>query len=114
MRFPPLPPAPIAPPFIQGAEAEQEQYAHARQAFAVSMAGQPVANTRLSGRAVRRPTWWDARSPQIFVTHPAIHDAIATSATGYVTATPHLPGRLSAAGWDGESGPTAPAITGVI
>lgn len=113
---PPISPT-TAPPFVQGAEAEQDQYGHARMGFAVALSGQPVGNRRLSGRAVPTGTLGpapDVRSPQIFTSHPAIRYAVQDTPTGYVSAMPHLPGRMGPAGWDGESGSMAPTETQAV
>lgn len=90
-----------------GQLAEQDQYARARAAFTVALTGRPIDNRSLSGTG-RLVTYADVRSPQHFVVHPAIRDAVQTTSIGIETAAMHLPGRQSYAGWDGESGATSP------
>jgi hypothetical protein len=107
--LPYIPPVSGAAPAAVGALADQDQYARARAALTVSIVGRPVDNRSLSG-AGRTVTYADVRSPQHFVSHPAIRDAVATSAVGIETAAAHLPGRQSYAGWDGEPGANAPTI----
>lgn len=107
MIFPRLVALATAPPQVAGAEAEQPQYARARAAFDLALLGQPVGNKNLSGRLTRRAKV-DLRSPQIFVTHPAIRQAVDGSPIGGINAVPHLPGRQAAVGWDGENGPASP------
>lgn len=99
--------APVTPPVVAGSIAEQAQYQRARAAFTTALVGRPVLNLRLNG-AAGRTAWIDARSPQHFVSHPAIRQAVEETAVGIETAAPHLPGLQPLAGWDGEAGATAP------
>lgn len=96
-----------AAPVIEGGMAEQAQYERARASFDTGLVGQPVLNLRLNG-AAGRTAWVDQRSPQRFVSHPAIRQAVEETAVGIETASPHLPGLQPVAGWDGEPGATAP------
>jgi hypothetical protein len=111
MRFPPLKPYSDVPAAPAGQMAETDQYTRARAALSVSLAGRPIDNRNLSGHpsfGIYGETYADVRSPQHFVMHPAIVDAVETTAVGLETAATHLPGRQSYAGWDGESGATSP------
>jgi hypothetical protein len=110
-NFPPLKPYADVGPAPAGQMAETDQSNHARAAFTVALQGRPVDNRNLSGHptfGIYGETYADVRSPQHFVAHPAIVDAVSTTAVGIETAAPHLPGRQSYAGWDGESGATSP------
>jgi len=99
-------------PVVEGGMAEQAQYQRARAALTTSMVGRPVLNLRLNG-AAGRTAWVDVRSPQRFVSHPAIRQGVDATAVGIETAAAHLPGRQPLAGWDGEPGATAP-ISGML
>lgn len=104
--FPAMLATATAPPQVEGAEAEQPQYARARAAFSVALVGQPVGNRSLSGRLNRRANL-DARSPQVFVTHPVLRQALEGGVDESGIA-PHLPGRQATAGWDGENDAASP------
>jgi hypothetical protein len=108
---------PVLPPYSgataapAGQMAETDQYTRARAALSVSLAGRPVDNRNLTGHQVfgiYGVTYADVSSPQHFVLHPIVKDAVDTTAVGLETAATHLPGRQSYAGWDGESGATSP------
>lgn len=80
------------------------------QAAAVAASGQAAmfASPVGEGRGPGDPG--DYRSPQVFVSHPRLIDAINTSAVGDDTASESLPGRIvPLVGWDGElsGGPSA-------
>lgn len=96
---------------VEGAGPEQVQYAKARAAFALALAGRPLANRAPSGRAGPPLTYRDVQSPQLFAAHPVIRYALAATAVGLETSYAHLPGRQPVAGWNGEVDATAPAIT---
>lgn len=59
--------------------------------------------TRLSGRPARIIRA-DVHSPQRFVSHPRLVDAVSTAAVGADTGSPALPGRVRPAESDGEPG----------
>ncbi|MGH9042670.1 MAG: hypothetical protein ACRDZ3_20840 [Acidimicrobiia bacterium] len=105
-----LTPIPIGPgpdvPAV-GALAEAGQYQRARAAFRTALLAAPVQDVTLSGRPARY-TSADLRSPQHFVSHPEIRYAVDPTTVGLEVAMPHLPGRPTPAGWDGEPGASSP------
>lgn len=91
---------------VEGANgAELGQQAHGRARFAIAAAGTPVANTR-QGAGINT-AYFDMVSPQVFTQHPRIKFMPAGDEP-VNEFTPHLPGRVPPAGWDGESGAHAP------
>jgi hypothetical protein len=98
----------VAPSHLEGAIGPEEaQYTRGRAAFTAALVGRPVVNLQLNGGS-GRATWADVRSPQWFPAHPVIRYAVSDTAVGTETASAHLPGRQSFAGWDGEAGAAAP------
>lgn len=93
---------------IVGAIAESAQYDRARAAFRSALGGFPVQDVRLSGRIGPPLASADVRSPQRFVTHPKVTDALESTSVATEVSMPHLPGRPAPAGWDGEPGAGAP------
>jgi hypothetical protein len=111
MRFPPLKAYSDAAAAPAGQMIETDQSNRARAAFGVALVGRPIDNRNLTGHpsyGIWGETYADVKSPQHFIAHPAVRDAVQTTAVGLETAATHLPGRQSYAGWDGEAGATSP------
>lgn len=95
-------------PFVAGAGPEQMQLRTSRDRTTATMASSPVAGSLHGQGRGRRLAPIDVRSPQVFVSHPVIRDAVATSNVGAELAWPRVPGRAPVTGWDGEPGAAQP------
>lgn len=93
---------------IQGVGPAHLQADRARATRRALVANQPSAN-ELDGQT-RRLTTADTATPQVFINHPRLQDALDPTVLG-ADAFPHLPGRFPAPGWDGENDSRAPEWT---